>query len=130
MICVEIKENVGQYMSKLMETELTSFLGRERYERGQGEVNHRNGSYGRSFTLKGIGEVQVELPGDRNGEFKTKVIPRSKRYEDEIREDLSFMFLTGISTQSLSMISRMLIGRSVSPTEISNANNELIEAVE
>lgn len=130
MIRVEIRENVGQYLSKLMAMELTHFLGRERYERGQGEVNHRNGSYARRFALKGIGEVQVEVPRDRNGEFKTKVIPRSKRYEDEIREDLSFMFLTGISTRSLSMISRRLIGRRVSPTEISNANNELIEAVE
>jgi len=130
MIRVEIRENVGQYLSKLTAMELTHFLGRERYERGQGEVNHRNGSYDRRFALKGIGEVQVEVPRDRNGEFKTKVIPRSKRYEDEIREDLSFMFLTGISTRSLSMISRRLLGRRVSPTEISNANNELIEAVE
>ena len=130
MIRAEIRENVGRYLSKLMEMELTHFLGRERYERGQGEVNHRNGSYDRRFALKGIGEVQVEVPRDRNGEFKTKVIPRSKRYENEIREDLSFMFLTGISTRSLSMISRRLIGRKVSPTEISNANNELIEAVE
>jgi len=130
MIRVEIKEDVGQYLSKLMEVELTRFLGRGRYERGEGEVNHRNGSYGRSFALKGIGEVQLEIPRDRNGEFKTKVIPRSKRYEDEIREDLSFMFLTGVSTRSLSMISRRLIGRRVSSTEISNANNELIEAVE
>ena len=130
MIRGEIKENVGKYLSNLMAMELTHFLGRERYERGQGEVNHRNGSYNRRFALKGIGEVKVEVPRDRKGEFKTGVIPRSKRYEDEIREDLSFLFLTGISTRSLSMISRRLIGRKVSPAEISNANNELIEAVE
>ena len=80
-----------------MDMELTHFLGRERYEHGQGDVNHRNGSYDRNFTLKGIGEVKVEVPRDRKGDFKTQVIPRSKRYEDELRQDLSFMFLTGIS---------------------------------
>jgi len=130
MIRVEIRDSVGAYLSKLMEMELTHFLGRRWYERGQGDVNHRNGSYGRNFTLKGIGEVRVEVPRDRKGEFKTRVIPRSKRYEDELREDLSFMFLTGISTRSLSMISERLIGRKVSPAEVSNANKELIEAVE
>jgi len=130
MIRVEIRENVGEYLSRLMETELTHFLGREWYEHSQGEVNHRNGSYGRNFTLKGIGEVQAEVPRDRKGEFKTRVIPRSKRYEDELRQDLSFMFLTGISTRSLSMISIRLIGRKISPTEISNANKGLIDAVE
>jgi len=130
MIRVEIRENVGEYLSKLMDMELTHFLGRERYEHGQGEVNHRNGSYGRNFTLKGIGGVQVEVPRARKSQFTTQVIPRSKRYEDELRQDLSFMFLTGISTRSLSMISTRLIGRKISPTEISNANKELIDAVE
>jgi putative transposase len=130
MIRVDIRETVGSYLSSLMDIDLTRFLGREWYEHRQGEVNHRNGSYARSFTLKGIGEVQARVPRDRKGEFTTQVIPRSKRYEEEIRQDLSFMFLTGISTRSLSMISERLIGRSISPTEVSNANKELIEAVD
>jgi len=130
MIRVDIRENVGEYLSKLMDMELSHFLGREWYEHGQGDVNHRNGSYGRNFTLKGIGEVQVEVPRDRKTEFKTQVIPRSKRYEDELRQDLSFMFLTGVSTRSLSMISTRLIGRKISAGEVSNANKELIDAVE
>ena len=130
MIRVEIRENVGEYLSKLMDMERTEFLEREWYEHGHGEVNHRNGSYPRNFTLKGIGEVQVEVPRDRKGEFTTQVIPRSKRYENELRQDLSVMFLTGVSSRTLSMISTRLIGSKISPTEISNANKELIEAVE
>jgi len=130
MIRVDIRESIGQYLSKLMEVELTHFLGRKRYERVEGEVNHRNGSYGRKFTLKGIGEVDVKVPRDREGDFKTRIIPRSKRYEDELREDICLMFLTGVSTRTLSMISRRLIGRKISPGEVSNANKELIEAVE
>ena len=130
MIRIEIRENVGEYLSKLMDMERTQFLAREWYEHGQGDVNHRNGSYPRNFTLKGIGEVQVEVPRDRAGDFKTQVIPRSKRYEDELRQDLSMMFLAGVSTRTLSMISTRLIGRKISPTEVSNANKELIDAVE
>lgn len=93
MIRVDARKNVGAYISELMETELTRFLGRERYEHGQGEVNHRNGSYHRNFTLKGIGGVDVQVPRDRQGEYKTEIIPRSKQYEEEIRQDLSMMFL-------------------------------------
>lgn len=103
MIRTEIKENVGQYLSRLMDTELTYFLGRDRYEHGNGEVNHRNGTYHRNFTLKGIGKVNVNIPRDRKGDFNTPVIPRSKRYEDKIREDLSMMFFSGVSTRTLSM---------------------------
>ena len=130
MIRADIRETIGQYLSGLMEAELTHFLGRKRYERLQGDVNHRNGSYGRNFTLKGIGEVDLQVPRDRKGNFKTHVIPRGKRYEDTIRQDLCLMFLTGISTRSLSMISKRLIGRKISAGEISNVNKQLIGAAE
>ena len=130
MIRTNIRETIGQYLSGLMDAELTHFLGRKRYERLQGDVNHRNGSYERNFTLKGIGEIDLHVPRDRSGNFKTQVIPKSKRYEDALRQDLCLMFLTGISTRSLSMISKKLIGRKISAGEISNVNKELMEAAE
>lgn len=126
-----VKESVGKYLSQLMEAELSLFIGRERYERDKGrEGNYRNGGYSRRFTLKGIGEVVVKVPRDRNGEFRTTVIPRSRQYEDQIREDLGLMFLTGVSTRTLSLITNRLVGRSLSHAEISKANLTLTEGVE
>lgn len=130
MIRGSVKENVGTYLSELMETELTGFLGRGRYERVEGESNHRNGSYGRKYTLKGIGEVDVTVPRDRKGNFTTQVIPRSKQYEDAIREDMCAMYLGGVSTRTLALMSERLIGRKISPMEVSNASRELSRAVE
>ena len=130
MLRVEIREEIGDYLSKMMKVELREFMGREPYARVEGNDNHRNGSYVRQYTLKGVGEVAVQVPRDRKGEFKTEIIPRSKQYEDELREDLCLLFLTGVSTRTLSMISERLIGRKVSPTEVSHAGKKLIEAVE
>ena len=129
MIRVNVKETVGRYLSELMDSELTEFLGRDRYERIEGKANHRNGSYGRHFTLKGIGEVDVKVPRDREGEFETQVIPRSKQYEDELRRDLCVMFLSGISTRTLSMMSERLLGRKISSTEVSKASRELAKHI-
>ena len=130
MIRTDVKESVSQYLSKLMDTELTDFLGRRRYERIADKTNHRNGSYSRRYTLKGIGQVAVRVPRDRKGEFETQVIPRSKQYEDVLREDLCVMFLSGVSTRTLSLISEKLIGRKICATEVSKASQQLAEAVE
>ena len=130
MIRLDIREVVGKYLTAMMNAELTHYLGREPYARVVGNGNHRNGSYGRGFALKGVGEVHVDIPRDRNGEFKTSVIPRSKQYEEEVARDFSILFLAGISTRSLSMISERLIGRRISPAEISSVNAELNAAVE
>lgn len=131
MIRYNVRESVGQYLSELMEAELTFYIGRERYERrGSGEVNYRNGGYNRRYTLKGIGEVMVNVPRDRSSKFKTSVLPRSRQYEDQIREDMGLMFLTGVSTRTLSLISHRLLGRSLSHNEVSKANLALTEGVE
>jgi len=70
MIRTDIRETIGQYLSGLMDAELTHFLGRKPYERLKGDVNHRNGSYECNFTLKGISEVDLQIPGDRKVTLK------------------------------------------------------------
>ena len=130
MIRANVQETVGQYLSALMDSELTHFLGRGHYERCEGESNHRNGSYPRNFTLKGIGEVGVRVPRDRQGQFSTQVIPRSIQYEDALREDVCAIFLGGVSTRTLSLMSERLIGRKLSAGEVSKASKELTQGVE
>jgi len=130
MIRTEMNQGVGEYLSELMRTELSHFLGREPYERKGGETNHRNGFYERRFAMKRFGEVRVEVPRDREGEFRSEVLPRSKRYEDELRKDICLIYLTGVSTRTLSMISKQLLGRKISAGEVSRANQELVDAVE
>lgn len=127
---MDLRKQVGEYLSNLMDVERTHVLGREKYERAEGSTDHRNGSYERTFCMKGIGELTVRIPRDREGKYHTQVIPRGKQYEDRIVEDLSAMYLTGISTRTLSLMSKRLIGRSISHSEISNANKELTESVE
>lgn len=128
---IDVRKSVGDYISLLMEAELSLHIGRDRYERSkETQPNYRNGHYERNFTLKGIGEIQVRVPRDRAGTFQSAVLPKSKQYEDEFRQDLVLMFLSGVSTRSLAMISRHLLGRYISPSEISNASKQLTDAVE
>ena len=108
MIRSEIRETLGRYLSEVMKAELTEFLGRKPYERKNGDGNHHNGFYHRCFTLKKIGHINVDVPMDRQSDFKSQVIPWSKQMEEELRKDACLMFLTGISTRTLSMISSLL----------------------
>jgi putative transposase len=58
------------------------------------------------------------------------VLPRCQHYDERITEDLAAMYLTSISTRTLSLLTKRLIGRSLSATEVSNATAELKQAVE
>jgi len=129
MVKVDIPQAVGGYLSEIMRLELTKYLGRQPYERTE-ESNYRNGSYPRRFTRKGIGELPVQVPRDLKGEYQTQVIPRSKRYEDELRQDIVVMFLSGVSTRTLAMISHRLIDHKISSGEVSWCSQELVGAIE
>ena len=147
LIRTDVKEMVGNYISELLYIELKDHLKRNRYERSaETDPNYRNASppalttcvnnraggdiYDRKFCIKSVGDTTITVPRDRKGTYKPKVLPRFKRYEESIKEDLTLMYLTGISTRSLSLLSNKLIGRKLSPQEVSNANKELISAIE
>jgi len=130
MVRADMPKVVGGYLSEIMQVELTRFLGRKPYERIKEEVNHRNGSYPLNFALKGIGEVTVKVPRDRKGEYRTQVIPKSKQYENELRQDIAVIFLSGVSTRTLSMISHRLIGHKISSGEVSRCSRELVKTIE
>jgi putative transposase len=127
---MSVQKEVGTFLSNLMGKELTDHIGREKYERKDGPTDYRNGSYTRTFCIKGIGDVEVRVPRDRDGGFQTQVLPRAQRYDERITEDLAAMYLTGISTRTLSLPTKRLIGRSLSATEVSNASAELKQSVE
>jgi transposase-like protein len=130
-IGMNIQKEVGAFLTNLMDKELTVHVGRERYERSKdGLKDYRNGSYTRTFCIKGIGEVEIRVPRDRDGDFQSRVLPRCQRYDERITEDIAALYLTGVSTRTLSILSRRLIGRSLSPAEISSSTTELKQAVE
>ena len=131
MFRMDIKRACEKAVEQVISLELTAYLGRERYERkATDDNNYRNGSYQRSFTAKGIGNLQFKVARDRNGEFHSKVINRYERYEEELAHDVQAMFLSGMSTRSIELFSEHLLGRRVSSGEVSKINAELIAAVE
>jgi len=131
MLRIDLRRAAEQAVSKMIETELTLFLGRERYERKNGKnKNYRNGGYCRNYTVKGIGPVEIKVARDRKGKFKSRLIKRYDRYDKALAGDILAMFLSGMSTRNIEMFSRQLLGRKISSGEVSSINKEVISAIE
>src|SRR5262249_47256145 len=73
---------VRQVLQTGLEVELADHLGYEPYDPvGRGSGNNRNGSYPKTITTE-IGEVEVQMPRDRNGTFAPVTIPKHQRRLD------------------------------------------------
>jgi putative transposase len=131
MMAFDMKEIAERTLSAMLKQELTLFLGREKYQRaGEGQENRRNGYYKKGYTVKNLGELSLQIPRDREGDFSSKIIQKYDRYDKRIEKDICLMFLSGLSTRGIELISQSLIGRRISASEVSKINGELLTGLE
>lgn len=130
MVRFDLRQLAEKTLSELLKEELRHFLGRDRYERVAYKKNHRNGTYPRNYTIKDIGELEIKVPRDRNGEFSSTLIAKYDRYDKALEKDICMMFLSGLSTRGIELISKSLLGRKISHGEVSNINKELLTGID
>jgi putative transposase len=127
----DIRGRFEGWTNELMQAELSLHLGREPYERtAKSPKNHRNGYRSRRITVKGLGTLELRVPRDREGRFKSAVVPERIQYDPRIEQDLQMLFLGGASTRTVELMSERLFGRRLSSGEVSKANQKLLEPVE
>lgn len=126
----ELRPRFEGWLNDLMKAELALHLGREPYERKTPSKNHRNGYRTRCVTVKGVGTLELRVPRDRAGEFRSGVVPERVQVDPRIEQDLQMLFLGGASTRTVELMSERLFGRRLSSGEVSKANQKLLEPVQ
>jgi len=90
-----IRAAVQVVMEAIMREELTQFVGAQ----GGESTSARNGSYRRDLATSS-GQIQdLKVPRDREGKFHTQLFDRYSRYEEQVAEGVTQMFVSGTSTR-------------------------------
>ena len=106
----EFRNAVSTTFNQLMNAEIELFLGMP-----EQSDNKRNGYHPeREYALKGIGCIRIRMPKDRRGRFESIVVPRHERIDPRLKADMAILHLAGLSTRTLAMISKRLLGIEIS----------------
>jgi transposase-like protein len=117
-------------LEQMLEAELSEHLGYERYEAaGRNSGNNRNGGYGKKVRTSN-GEVEIQVPRDRNGSFEPKIVPKYGNTTNELEEKILGMYAKGVSTRDIQDTLAELYGVDVSPGTISKVTDKVWELVE
>lgn len=117
-------------LNEMLKAEMTDHLGYEKHSKeGDNSGNSRNGDY--TKTLKtNLGDITVNVPRDRNGEFDPKVMPKhERRLSDEIAEVIIGLYSRGMSTTDIQEQIEQIYGVQVDASSVSNITNTLIESI-
>ncbi len=124
-----LRDLVRQVLQDILEHEIREQLRADHYERTPERTGYRNGYKPRKLKTR-VGTIELEVPQDREGNFKTEVFARYQRSEKALLITLMEMYLNGVSTRKVKEITEQLCGISFSKSMVSSLTKDLDETLE
>jgi putative transposase len=110
---------VAEALQDVLEAEMTDTIGAAKGERTATRRGYRSGYYRRSLHTR-VGTVELRVPQDREGNFRTELFERYQRSEKALVAALAEMYVQGVSTRKVAAITAELCGHEFSASAISS----------
>ena len=119
-----------QFTKNVLETalneEMTEHLGHEK-NRAPGErdsANVRNGTRTKTVLTHATGQVQLEVPRDREGTFEPVIVKKRQRRLGEVDEIVLSLYARGLTTGEIAAHFEQIYGASVSKETVSRITDK------
>jgi putative transposase len=116
-------------VQQVLEVEMDEAIGASKSERTGERRGYRSGYYGRKLTTR-IGTLELRVPQDRGGLFRTEVFGRYQRSEKALLLALAEMYVQGVSTRKVRAITEELCGHGFSASSVSAVTVQLDQELE
>lgn len=116
-------------VERALNGEMAHHLGYEKNDSaGNNSGNSRNGTSPK--ILKGKrGQVEIEVPRDRNGEFEPQLVKKHQTRFDGLDEKIISLYSRGMTTREIQGHLEEIYGVEVSPSLISNVTDAVLDEV-
>jgi len=124
------KEVIGTFLEEGLDAELEDELGYTKYDyRNKETENSRNG-HSKKTVKSSFGEIEVEIPRDRNGEFEPQLLKKQQTtLTGDIEEKILSMYAKGMSTSDIEAHIRDIYGLDVSDSTVSRITDKILPVV-
>lgn len=124
-----LKQLTKRVIEKAMEAEMTDHLGYEKSDTASKKTaNSRNGKSSKSIKTQ-IGEVDISIPRDRDGDYEPHIIKKHQRRFDIFDDKILSMYSRGMSTRDIQGHLHEIYGVEVSPELISKVTDAVLADV-
>jgi len=125
-----------QFTKSVLETalneEMTEHLGHEknRVPGARDSTNVRNGTRSKTVLTHASGQVELEVPRDREGTFEPVIVRKRQRRLTEVDEIVLSLYARGLTTGEIAAHFDQIYGASVSKETISRITDKVIEEMQ
>lgn len=116
-----------QGIEEMLEGELEQHLGYSKHSvDGYNSGNSRNGSFPKTINTENVGEVLLNIPRDRNGEFSPQIIPKGETVSAKIEDAIIGMYSRGMTISDICHQVEDMYGLGISATTVSNISERIL----
>ena len=116
-----------QGIEEMLQCELDEHLGYLKHTKeGINSGNSRNGTFQKTITTENVGDIVLNIPRDRNGEFEPYVIPKGQTISGKIEDAIIGMYSRGMTTSDVCHQVEDIYGLKISETTVSNITERIM----
>jgi putative transposase len=124
-----LKTIIEQTVQQVLQAEMEEALQAGKSERTDSRLGYRSGYYSRTLVTR-VGKIELRVPQDRQGHFRTEVFERYQRSEKALVAAMLEMYVQGVSTRKVKTITEELCGHEFSSATVSRIVKTLDEELE
>ena len=124
-----LKDSFKDILQELMEAELDAALGYQKNQKGDFSTNNKRNGHSPKRLKSQYGELQIDVPRDRNSEFESELIPKYQRDIFGIEEKVISLYARGMSTRDIHDQFLDLCGIELSAGMVSKITDKILPLV-
>lgn len=125
-----LKDIFGPMFEAMLQGELSAHLGYESNERGEKANTNRRNGYSKKTLKTTAGNVEVQIPRDREGSFEPRLVAKRQRDVSAIEGKVLSMYAKGLSQRDISETIEEIYGFEISHEAISSITDRVVEQLE
>ena len=121
------KETIAEFMEDGLDAELDDELGYSKYDYKNKETGNSRNGHSKKTLKTSFGNVDIETPRDRNGEFEPQLLKKNQTsISQDVEEKILSMYAKGMTTSDIEAHIQDIYGLEVSDTTVSRITDKIL----
>ena len=123
------KDSFKDMLQELLEAELNASLGYEKNKKEVTDTDNKRNGYSPKTVKSKFGQLTLDIPRDRNGEFEPQIVPKYQRDISGIEEQIISLYTRGMSTRDIHDQLHDLYGIELSADMVSKITDKILPEI-
>lgn len=122
-----LKDIFKDMIQEMLELEMQSKLGYAKNDRINKDTDNRRNGHSNKIVKSQLGNIELDIPRDRNGEFEPTIVPKNKVDISGIEDKVISLYSRGMSTRDIHDQLKDLYGIEISAEMVSMMTKGILD---